>query len=84
MGTIINVPPLDTPSEIHQVMVDLGILSGAAIAGVGVVFITFGVVMCFVTRGKFYNKEDVDAMVYATMMQQQKQPVNKKGILIAT
>ncbi|KAF0313212.1 hypothetical protein FJT64_016205 [Amphibalanus amphitrite] len=49
-------------------MPDVGLIVGASLMGVGGLSVLYGTIMCYKSPNQYYNKEDMEAMVAATVL----------------
>ncbi|KAK7083090.1 hypothetical protein SK128_015196 [Halocaridina rubra] len=52
-------------------MSDPGLIVGVTFLTLGGVMALYGTVLCMTTKGSLYNAEDVDAMVAATVLEEE-------------
>lgn len=61
-------------------MADPGIIVGITFIILGSLLTVYGLVTCSTTKGSVYNAEDVDAMVTATVMEEEKQRLQEEAL----
>merc|ERR1711902_248996 len=54
-----------------SIMADMSTILGVVLMSIGGIFVLTGMVLCYVTKGEYYNQDEVQAMVAAEVLEEE-------------
>ena len=61
-----------TVTQLQTMALDLSAIVGIVLMSVGGLMVAWGLVLCYTTKGEYYNADEVQAMVAAEMLEEKR------------
>merc|ERR1712126_158820 len=64
----------------HVMALDVNVIVGIILMSLGTILVAWGLVLCYTTKGEYYNADEVQAMVAAEMLEEKRKKKEEEAL----